>query len=265
MKPAFNLHSHTKRCGHAYGEDEEYAEAAYSSGLSSMGFSDHAMIKGVSDPGMRGEYGELEGYISSVTGLKEKYRGKMDVFLGMECEYMPGLYGYYRDLLDRRGFDYLILGQHCFFDKDGNTTFYWQLGEIEAIRRYAEDLIKGMESGLFLYVAHPDLMAISLRTPGGLQAFMEASVRIAEAAVALDMPLEINMGRSRNPYRRTKYPEYPDRRFWEIAKRKGAKCLLGIDAHSPGDYFSSPFRYFDDFVGELGLTPIGTCPLKAGK
>ena len=37
-----NYHTHTRRCGHAVGEDREYAEAAVQAGLKILGFSDHA-------------------------------------------------------------------------------------------------------------------------------------------------------------------------------------------------------------------------------
>ena len=34
----FNYHSHTKRCGHAIGEDEEYVLAAIANGYTKMAF-----------------------------------------------------------------------------------------------------------------------------------------------------------------------------------------------------------------------------------
>ena len=36
-----NYHTHTKRCGHAIGEDEEYVINAIEAGLTDLGFSDH--------------------------------------------------------------------------------------------------------------------------------------------------------------------------------------------------------------------------------
>ena len=36
-----NYHTHTKRCGHAIGEDEEYVVNAIEAGLTDLGFSDH--------------------------------------------------------------------------------------------------------------------------------------------------------------------------------------------------------------------------------
>ena len=37
----YNLHTHTKRCNHAQGEDREYVEAAIKAGIKTLGFSDH--------------------------------------------------------------------------------------------------------------------------------------------------------------------------------------------------------------------------------
>lgn len=38
----YNLHSHTYRCHHAKGTDEEYVLSAIKNGYTEMGFSDHA-------------------------------------------------------------------------------------------------------------------------------------------------------------------------------------------------------------------------------
>ena len=37
-----NFHTHTRRCGHADGEDREYVEAAIRAGIRILGFSDHS-------------------------------------------------------------------------------------------------------------------------------------------------------------------------------------------------------------------------------
>jgi histidinol phosphatase-like PHP family hydrolase len=38
-------HSHTTRCGHAYGSDEDYVEAAITNGFRVIGFSDHIFFQ----------------------------------------------------------------------------------------------------------------------------------------------------------------------------------------------------------------------------
>ena len=252
----FNLHSHTARCGHAGGTDEEYVQAAIARGLKVMGFSDHAMLPVIHEPGMRGEPEELEDYIASVKALKKRYASQIDVKLGMECEYHPHFASYYRDLLDKKGFDYLIMGEHSYYE---NGTMHWFYAEgTKATKHYTDLLIEGMESGLFLYVAHPDLMVLYSKKD---EAYVSCCKRIITRAKELGIPLEINMGRSRNPYRHSQIPEYSDPIFWDLFRQIGGTCLLGIDAHMPDDYLKSPYGYFEEFIRQYKLQPLLTSPI----
>ena len=52
----YHYHTHTKRCGHAQGEDEEYVLSAIKHGFKFLGFSDHVMLPGHPQPGVRGDY-----------------------------------------------------------------------------------------------------------------------------------------------------------------------------------------------------------------
>ena len=74
----FNYHSHTKRCGHAIGEDEEYVLAAIANGYTKMGFSDHAPYRNGYAPGERMHKEELDSYIESVKVLQEKYKDQIE-------------------------------------------------------------------------------------------------------------------------------------------------------------------------------------------
>ena len=55
-------HTHTYRCGHADGEDEEYVLEAIAAGVRKLGFSDHVMLPNFSQPNVRGDFKEAEGY-----------------------------------------------------------------------------------------------------------------------------------------------------------------------------------------------------------
>ena len=109
--PDYCFHTHTFRCGHAaMSPDEEYVEDALRNGYRTLGFADHAILPGIHERGMRGDYSLLDGYISSILSLRKKYEGKIRILLGFEGEYSPEMEGYYRSLLKEKGFDYLILG-----------------------------------------------------------------------------------------------------------------------------------------------------------
>ena len=69
-----NYHTHTYRCGHAVGNDEDYVLEAIGLGLQTLGFSDHVMLKNLHQPNVRGDFIQSENYFSSIRKLQEKYK-----------------------------------------------------------------------------------------------------------------------------------------------------------------------------------------------
>ncbi len=260
-------HTHTKRCGHAKGEDEEYVKKALEGGYQVLGFSDHIMLPGHSQAGMRGDYALEAGYFSSIHALQKKYQGRIAIHLGYEAEwYGEAFAGHYHDLLTKQGLEYMILGQHCFL-QDGQLVFYGNLPDKqEATRRYASDLIAGIKSQDFLYVAHPDLF-LSWHEQWDLKA-EEASRAIIAAALDAGIPLEVNMGNSR--WGANLIPggglevTYPNPRFWEMAQEAGAKTIVGVDAHAPDQLTASPFDWLRAFLAKERLTPLTRLPALDG-
>jgi len=244
------MHIHTYRCGHATGTDEEYVKCAIKAGFKTLGFSDHAFFPNIVHEHMRGNYSELDDYINSVLSLRKKYRRKIDIKLGFEIEYQENFYGFYRFLLQEKGFDYLILGQHLVYDAKGKPVYYYNgLDDIDGIRQYKDDLIKGMETGLFLYVCHPDIFMTDVTkiTPE----IEEVCKDICEASIKYDIPLELNLGgfgyanlhsqlKGTNPY--------PNHYFWEIASKYHVKCVIGIDAHRPQDLIDNKLDFAYEFI-----------------
>ena len=102
LKDKYIFHVHSYRCGHAENvKDEEYVLAAIEKGAEQIIFTDHAPFIG--DPyGYRMPYAMLEDYLSVTTSLKEKYKDKIEVNIGMEIEYLPSKKGYYEELLERK-------------------------------------------------------------------------------------------------------------------------------------------------------------------
>ena len=89
----FNLHTHTTRCHHAKGSDEEYVLAAIENGYDMIGFADHApyVFPSGHKSGFRMELSKAQGYVDSVRALQDKYSDKIQVKLGFELEYYPDL------------------------------------------------------------------------------------------------------------------------------------------------------------------------------
>ncbi len=247
----YTYHSHTKRCGHATGEDEDYAKKAVQGGYKILGYSDHVMLPNREQPGMRGTFAQADGYFASVNALKAKYAGRLAIYLAFEAEWFGDAYaGYYRGLLSEGKVDYLLLGQHCFVS-GSKFVFYGNLADkAEATKLYAKDLIAGIKSRDFLCVAHPDLF-MSWYGRWDLLA-EETSRKIISAAKEAKIPLEVNMGPSR--WGRRNAPgepldvAYPFSNFWDIASEAEVPSIIGVDSHNPEELLASPFDWVRSFV-----------------
>ncbi len=228
----YNLHTHTYRCNHASGTDEEYVLKAIEKGIKVLGFSDHAPFKDIHHFGMRMDYEELEGYINSISALKEKYKDKIEIHIGLEIEYDKKYLSYYKELLNS-GIEYLILGQHCYYEN--GEVRYWMrhIDDFDGVKRYCESIVEAMQTGLFLYVCHPDFNANNITDPKILEYIGKT---LGEASVKYNVPLEVNCGGllGNNYWSILKGTQcYPNHyTFKEIAKYN-AKVVVGMDVHSP--------------------------------
>lgn len=230
-KLVYCYHCHTTRCGHAVGEDEEYVQAAIKLGIKRLGFSDHAMLPGYSQHGVRGDYSEFEGYVQSIRSLKEKYKDQIEISVGFEAEYYEDRVDYYKELLETKKLDFLILGQHC-TGKDGKFQWYFYTDcPIDIVSKYIDDVIKGIETGLFSYVAHPDLFMYSQNEWN--EELEQQARRLLKKCEEYKVPVEINIWGMRRPEWNGYSYGYPNEHFFDLVKEYNVKVVLGMDAHTP--------------------------------
>ena len=220
-----NYHTHTARCRHAIGTDEEYVRHAIASGLKTLGFSDHTPYRFLGDyySSFRMFPENLPEYVSSVLSLKEKYADQIRIRLGLEVEYYPDRMDALLDMLAPYEIEYMILGQHYFGNEVGEPYVATSTDSEALLARYCDQVIAGMETGLFSYVAHPDI----LRFHGEEKIYQKHMTRLCQAAKELHLPLEINFLGLREGR------HYPRSLFWEIAGDVGCKVVFGSDAHAP--------------------------------
>ena len=93
-----NYHTHTFRCHHAIGTDEEYVLSAINNGIKILGFSDHApfIFPDGTESGYRIQSSQVSDYFNSLKELREKYKDKIKIHIGFEMEYYPL---YFEDML----------------------------------------------------------------------------------------------------------------------------------------------------------------------
>lgn len=220
-----NLHTHTVRCKHARGTERDYIEAAIEKGFEILGFSDHVPMPG-DDPlvsKIRMEMREIGDYTYTLIRLREEYRGRIELLIGYEAEYIPRFFDEMMYELEKYPLDYMILGQH-FFTREDSFLYAGKLSDEEyRLTEYVRTTIEGMRTGLFSYLAHPDLINYA----GSEKLYREQMERLISEAIALDIPLEINcLGLLTDRH-------YPSDRFFSLASEMGADFCIGCDAHDP--------------------------------
>ena len=221
-----NYHTHTYRCHHAVGSEEEYIEKAIAEGIKILGFSDHApnIFPDGYVSGHKMLPSEADGYFSHIRSLAQKYRDKIKIYVGYETEYYRE---YWRPTLDMWAHnppDYLILGQHFVFSEwGGDMSSSVPTTDAQRLGHYVDRVIEALDTGFFSCLAHPDI----LNFKGDAAEYRRHMSRLIRRAVSLDIPLEINLlGLSSKRH-------YPRDDFWALAGELGAKAIIGCDAHNP--------------------------------
>ena len=219
-----NYHAHTFRCRHATGAEEKYLERAIENGVTHFGFSDHApfVFPDGYESTFRVPMNLRFEYMETLGKLREKFKGKIHMFIGFEMEYLPDYFDEMLKTVNEAGAEYLILGQHFLGNEHPEMFRVSQGSDDESLlAAYIDQVIEGMETGVFSYLAHPDMFHFT-----GDEKLLESYDRkLCRAAVRLGLPLEINLLGIRSQRC------YPRESFWRIAAEEGVEVVIGFDAH----------------------------------
>lgn len=122
-----NYHVHSDFCD-GRGAPEEYVRAAIDCGIQSMGFSSHAPMASDPDSSWLMHMDRVEDYRNTVLGLKAKYADQIQIYLGMECDYMGVPSVNHRQ---EYGLEYTIGSVHSLLDKE-EGRYYSIDGSVDA-------------------------------------------------------------------------------------------------------------------------------------
>lgn len=233
---SFDLHTHTFYSD-GIGTPEETVMSAVDKGLSCVGISDHSYT--FFDESYCIKKDDIPKYISEISSLKAKYRGRIDVLCGVEQDY------YSTSPTD--GFDYVIGSVHYIF-ADG---VYIPIDETESILsnaakthfggdfyalareyfRVEADVAEKTHADL---IGHFDLIS-KFNKNGALfdendARYVSAWTDAADALLPLGVPFEINTGAVYKGYRVEPYPSAP---IIEYIRSHGGRFVLSSDCHTP--------------------------------
>jgi len=125
----FDLHTHHERCGHATGTIREYIEVAIDKDFDMIGISDHSPHFYSSEDRLSPKTmakSEFPHYVQEVLHLKEVYKHKIDVLLGIESDYFEGYMNIYKREYQKYPFDYIIGSVHSLGDSRVSNKKIWR-------------------------------------------------------------------------------------------------------------------------------------------
>lgn len=252
----YNYHTHTSRCGHASGDDEEYIKCAIEAGIKHLGFSDHApfIFPDGFESNWRVPLSLAEDYVSNLDSLRKKYSDQIEISIGFEMEYYEDYFEEMLNIARKYKAEYLILAQHFILGE--HPSGVGSVGPKDSekhLKCYIDEVINGMRTGLFSYVAHPDLVCFT----GDGEVYKKEIKRLCQASIDFNVPLEINLLGIRNK------KHYPADVFWKIVGEEYAPVTIGFDAHNPTDFLDAgQHSTADRLIRKFGLNYIGMPKLR---
>lgn len=247
-----DYHLHTPLCGHATGAPRDYVLAAQQAGLQEVGFSDHNPMPTQFDD-WRMAPDQLPQYFALIEEARREFP-HYPIRLGLECDFISAFEGHVRYLADKADWDYLIGAVHYItpdWDVDNPKHLKrWTEQPVEEIwQAYFDTYTKMIESCLFDFLAHPDLVKkFGHRPEGDLSRFYHTMLDAAAEAGAV---LEVSTAGLRKDVREI----YPSRGFLEAAYKRRIPIVINSDAHAPGEVAYEFDRAYA-FVREVGYTEV---------
>lgn len=217
-----NYHTHTLYCHHASHSIEDMIKKAISEGYESIGFSEHAPL--LVKRNFRLNQDNYLNYINEANLLKEKYKNKIKVYIGFECEYEQSQYEYYNKLKNTPGIDYLILGNHNMGNP--HNAQEWNKNNV-IVSGYTKQLIDAVKSGLFSLIAHPDW--IYRHRQKWEQDDIVCAKQIIQSSIDYNIPIEFNLN---GLFSKKTIHDYPNENFWNMVAKTNAKVIISADAHT---------------------------------
>lgn len=249
-----NLHTHTV-FDDGKNTPMEMAGAALDAGLTSLGFSCHAILPYENDWCLTEE--TLPDYLAALAETKAAFQGRLEVYSGIEWDGISPQ--------SMEGFDYVIGSLHH-IAVGGETPCIEEAPDITkaALRQLFgvdEDAMAGAyftqyevlaENPAVDIVGHFDVICKFAETDGLFAhppVFLDCAMAAMETLLRADKIFEVNTGAMSRGYRTQPYPSLPLLR--ELKARHG-RVIISSDAHSM-DRIVYGFEEMETLLRELGF------------
>ncbi|MCF2716823.1 histidinol-phosphatase HisJ [Paenibacillus sp. UKAQ_18] len=234
-----DYHTHHARCGHAIGSLEEYVQQGIRLGLDQLGLSDHMPLLHVKPadyyPEMAMPMEELPRYVEECLELKERFKGQIDIRVGLEGDYIEGWEREIEDIITAYPWDYVIGSVHFLGEwdvTDFRQVHHWEgKNVLEVYRTYYDAVSKAAATGLYDIMGHLDVIKRFgyHPRPEEIEELRELERAAISAVARSGRAMELNASGLSKPCAEM----FPSRRMLEEAFSLGIPLTVGSDAHDP--------------------------------
>jgi histidinol-phosphatase (PHP family) len=226
-------------------------QAAYENSLFAIGFSSHAptdkQLGSVNTWNMKSSL--IDEYKTQVLEAKERWKGKLNVFLGLEADYIKGKRSPLDSDIVNLNLDYIIGSVHYLFPENGAQGFTvdgpqeeFDTGLKDGFGGNAQKLMHAyydaeaemISAGGFDIIGHADLLKKNTlgKNLWRQEEETERQKEIVQIAEKMGLVFEVNTG----GINRNKIPEtYPSPSFLKIIKKFNVPVIITADAHRSKD------------------------------
>ncbi len=275
----YNFHTH---CEYDDGMEplEEYVVSAIDKGLAALGFSCHQPLPFENVWSLPKE--SYPEYLAEVRRLREQYKDQIDIWLGLEADYIPGYSDDFRALIAGAGLEYVIGSVHLVM-KPGSTGSGGLLsidGPRDAFIKGIDEVYGGNAQPLVeaYYEQQREMVAtqrppvighldkVNMQNKGELfddsaEWYKKALNRLLDTIAEQGTIVEIN---TRGVYTGKTEVFFPEREVVEKCFERRIPMMVSVDAHHPSQ-LDEGFDEALDLLCEVGYrevhTPFFTVPL----
>ena len=239
----YEQHMHTPLCRHARGKPGEYAAVAEHVGLKGIVVTCHNPLPDGLCAASRMDPEDFPAYVDLVREARATWAGRIDIRLGLECDFMPGLESWLERQINAADLHH-VLGSIHPHTREYRERF-WRGSPVAFFKQYYEHLAEAAETGLFDTLSHPDIIKNMYIDDWNPDMLMDEILTCLDRVAKTGIAMELNTSGLDK-----KLPEMnPGRKILEKIHERGIPIVIGADAHIPervGDDFPEAIDLLDD-------------------
>ena len=254
-----NFHTHSSYCD-GKATLREMVDFAVAHGFTELGFSGHCPLPFENTFSIT----DYEGYCNEVRTLKEEYKDRIIIHLGLEIDYIPGMLEDFTPLIEQGGLEYTIGSIHLIpaegiIPMDANDLWMidgsrYQTYDEGLMKHYGGDIKRGvtayfhnenamLEKNRPTIVGHPDKIVMHNRDRYFTEDepwYRSLALETIHLIKELNLICEIN---TRGIYKCRHADYYPGKWLIQEMKTLRIPVIVSTDAHAPEDLLRTEGAY----------------------